>query len=118
MYSSGCLICGAELIYSQDESALICAVCKTERRSNAACQNGHFVCDHCHEANAFDFISAYCLTTTAADPIDIAVSIMRHPSVAMHGPEHHFLVPAALAAACDLARHEEHLLPERRYFPV
>jgi hypothetical protein len=26
---------------------------------------------------------------------------MRHPSVAMHGPEHHFLVSAVLLAAYD-----------------
>ncbi len=29
----------------------------------------------------------------------MAVTLMRHPAISMHGPEHHFLVPAVLLAA-------------------
>lgn len=44
-------------------------------------------------------IERFCGETSLQDPVEIASILMRHPSVAMHGPEHHFLVPAVLLAA-------------------
>jgi hypothetical protein len=38
--------------------------------------------------------------------VEIALQAMRHPRVKMHGPEHHFLVPAALVTAWTNARGE------------
>jgi hypothetical protein len=38
---------------------------------------------------------------------------MRHPEVRMHGPEHHFLVPAVLLTTSSLATGEEALLGDR-----
>jgi hypothetical protein len=113
VFKSGCLICGAELLYTLAESEMTCAVCRKQTRSNAVCRSGHFVCDRCHEADAFEYIETYCLNTVDTDPVAIAVSVMSNPRVALHGPEHHFLVPAALAAAYSHARREERLLPER-----
>jgi hypothetical protein len=55
-------------------------------------------------------IERACAATDERDPIAIAVGLMRHPKVQMHGPEHHLLVPAALLAAYSNARGE----PERR----
>jgi hypothetical protein len=43
-----------------------------------------------------DIISAYCMQTLSVNPIEIANIIMKHPAVKMHGPEHHFLLPAVM----------------------
>lgn len=67
--------------------------------SNARCQQGHFVCDACHGAEANDLIEQFCMQTSLTDPLAAAMTLMDHPALAMHGPEHHFLVPAVLLAA-------------------
>jgi hypothetical protein len=71
---AGCLVCGRDL-----------------------------VCDDCHRLLAEEFVGKACLSPQIADPLDLAISLMRHPSVKMHGPEHHFLVPAVLLACYSIA---------------
>jgi len=39
-----------------------------------------------------------CLDNPGTDPVALATRIMHHPSIKMHGPEHHFLVPAVLVS--------------------
>ena len=46
-----------------------------------------------------DLIEQVCRTTTLEDPLAIACRIMQRPQISLHGPEHHFLVPAVLIAA-------------------
>jgi hypothetical protein len=87
-----------------------CARCGAAGESQASCQAGHFVCDRCHAGKAKDVIEQVCAASTLTDPVAIAQGLMRHPSVKLHGPEHHLLVPAALLAALSNARGE----PERR----
>jgi hypothetical protein len=41
-------------------------------------------------------IETACISTTLKNPFDLAESLMNLPKVKMHGPEHHFLVPAVL----------------------
>jgi len=96
---SGCLICGAEIIYLRDKIQLQCALCHKKKWADAQCRNEHFVCDSCHAADPGTWIGEQCLISGATDPIQLAIRLMRHPSVAMHGPEHHFLVPAVLLTA-------------------
>lgn len=67
--------------------------------SDSRCIHGHYVCDDCHRSDANGLIERYCTSTTATDPLEMAITLMSHPSVNMHGPEHHFLVPAVLLAA-------------------
>lgn len=55
-------------------------------------------------APAKDVIERACLTSNSTDAVEIATRLMRHPSVKLHGPEHHFLVPAALLSALCNAR--------------
>lgn len=98
-FLSGCLLCGQELVYLPQAEAMTCAYCGKTFESNARCVQGHFVCDACHGAQADDLIEQYCAQTTLRDPVEMAITLMRHPAVAMHGPEHHFLVPAVLLAA-------------------
>jgi hypothetical protein len=99
VYRSGCLICGSELIYQKTTRKLECYYCKTLHDSNVECRNGHFVCDKCHSLSAIDLIEKFCANTVLEDPLEIAITLMRNPKVKMHGPEHHFLVPAVLLAA-------------------
>ena len=63
------------------------------------CRDGHFVCDGCHAAPARDVIERACLASQGTDPVVVATALMRHPSLKLHGPEHHFLVPATLLTA-------------------
>jgi hypothetical protein len=96
---SGCLVCGAVLTYFEAPRDLACAVCGAVFPADASCDAGHFVCDACHSSSANDWIERRCATADGADPMRIAIELMRSPHVTMHGPEHHFLVPASLLAA-------------------
>jgi hypothetical protein len=99
IHRSGCLVCGKELVYSDSLGMLTCFYCGKEFPATVACPEGHFVCDACHETGAMDLIEEFCSRTEIRDPVKIANILMRNPKVTMHGPEHHFLVPAALLAA-------------------
>ena len=96
---SDCLVCGREIIYLQEKTPLNCTFCHQTKWADACCKNDHFVCDSCHAEKPGTWIEQQCLRSDATDSIKFAVEIMRHPSVAMHGPEHHFLVPAVLLTA-------------------
>jgi hypothetical protein len=97
-HSSGCLVCGVELLYSSTATPAACAICGIEEPTPARCPDGHFVCDACHSGSTKDVVERACLGHDGRDPVALATTLMRHPAVKMHGPEHHFLVPAALLA--------------------
>ena len=98
-HRTGCLICGEELVYERETDQLECFYCKQVYDSNAKCKNGHYVCDRCHSLPAMDLIENYCVSSKSVGPLELALTLMRNPNVKMHGPEHHFLVPAVLLAA-------------------
>jgi len=98
-HKAGCLICGRNLVYTGEPRDLTCAICGEVQNTTAACEAGHFVCDRCHSLEALDLIEQFCITTALEDPLAIACILMRYPAVRMHGPEHHFLVPASLITA-------------------
>jgi hypothetical protein len=98
-YQSGCMLCGKPLVYQQQVFDQTCVYCGGTFESQACCVQGHFVCDACHSADASDLIEKFCLGSKSRNPVEMAVTLMSHPSVAMHGPEHHFLVPAVLLSA-------------------
>jgi hypothetical protein len=97
-HAQGCLVCGAGLAYARAAGPATCAICGVEERSAARCAHGHYVCDACHSGSAKDVIERACCSHAGSDPVALATALMRHPAVKMHGPEHHFLVPAALLA--------------------
>jgi hypothetical protein len=103
-HRQGCLICGATLAYRGEAAAVACALCGAAGVSPVTCQAGHFVCDGCHAAPAREVIERACLASDSTDPVALATGLMRHPGLKLHGPEHHFLVPAALLAAVANAR--------------
>lgn len=95
---AGCLICGEDLIYVDSEE-ITCQYCGKSYFTNAKCVQGHFICDSCHSSSGNDLIEKHCISTSSENPYEIALVLMKHPAVKMHGPEHHFLVPAVLIAA-------------------
>jgi hypothetical protein len=97
-HAEGCLVCGAGLAYSTEAGPATCVICGAEERSAARCRDGHYVCDACHSGSAKDVVERACRLHHGSDPVALATAIMRHPAVKMHGPEHHFLVPAVLLA--------------------
>ncbi len=107
---TGCVVCDAAIVYLAVAERLACALCGEEHHTETRCAAGHYVCDRCHSGSANDLVERACVATSLTDPLQIARSIMQLPAVKMHGPEHHFLVPAALLAAWCNARGE----PERK----
>ncbi len=96
---SGCLICSKELIYLSNPELMKCSYCGSEHFETVKCPSGHFICNTCHSSGANDLIIKFCRNTTLTDPIEMANLLMKHPELKMHGPEHHFLVPAVLLAS-------------------
>lgn len=97
-HQSGCLLCGAELEYFAEHRTLSCHFCGTTASGTARCVNGHYICDSCHRGSAQDVIELTCNNSETRDPVSLAETLMNHPSMNLHGPEHHFLVPAVLLA--------------------
>ena len=98
-YKSGCLVCGAELVYATQDKDLACFYCGAAGRTSVACAGGHYVCDICHSGSANDLIERFCSAADSVLPVSMAITLMRDRRLKMHGPEHHFLVPAVLLAA-------------------
>jgi hypothetical protein len=100
IFRSNCLVCGQPLVYFNEYQQLTCNLCGKIHDSQVACQSGHFVCDSCHESSANDLIEQVCIQSNSTRPLELAIDLMKSPVVKMHGPEHHFLVPAVLLSAC------------------
>jgi len=98
-HDSGCLVCGASLIYRDEESPARCHYCQAVLPAAAACERGHFVCDACHTTDALAAIERICQATQETDLIALLEEIRQHPAISRHGPEHHVLVPAVILAA-------------------
>ncbi len=96
---NACLLCGAPLRYYEREREFECAICHKHFPANADCENGHFVCDGCHEAQGVAVIREVCLSSCERNPVALMYSIMELPAIYIHGPEHHILVGAALLSA-------------------
>jgi len=98
-HKNDCVVCGKELIYPEATRRVDCFYCGKPFEANALCAAGHFVCDRCHSLQGNDLIEQYCMNTALADPARMARELMKNPSIKMHGPEHHFLVPAVILRA-------------------
>lgn len=108
----GCMVCGAALEYLEVTVPVRCHYCGRELPASARCAAGHFVCDACHSEDAVAAIRAICLTSRETDMVALMCRIREHPSVAIHGPEHHMLVPAVIVTAArnaGLEIGEQHL---------
>lgn len=96
--SENCVICGKPLVYFNEMRPMTCAVCHQETDANAACEDGHFVCDACHAAGGAGILSAL-QQSGEKDPIALYLQICALPQVHLHGPEHHSIVPCVLMTA-------------------
>jgi len=98
-HRSGCVVCGAELIYLETNRDSTCHYCGHVIATNARCVKGHFVCDACHGADAVKVIENVCLQSRETDPVALMQTIRSHSNFHIHGPEHHPLIPAVLMTA-------------------
>lgn len=98
-HRSGCALCGKDLVYAAEPEEMRCVFCNNPFMSQAKCADNHFVCDTCHSLSANDLIETATIASVSKDPIEMAITLMKSPSIKMHGPEHHFLVPAVLLSA-------------------
>lgn len=90
---------------------MTCVLCGSRAMSTAACPSGHYVCDACHAARGVDVIERLCAASSSTDPVALATELMRSPAIAMHGPEHHYLVAAVLLTALDNAQGQRERKP-------
>ncbi len=98
-YRFGCMVCGEDLIYPDKEVKLDCHYCGQQGSANAHCENEHFVCDQCHSEDALDVMEHLCDESTETDMLEILARLRKHPSIPVHGPEHHALMPAIIVTA-------------------
>jgi MoaA/NifB/PqqE/SkfB family radical SAM enzyme/SAM-dependent methyltransferase len=98
-YRSGCMVCGGDLIYPDKELELACHYCGQTSLANSHCGKKHFVCDHCHSEDALDVMEHLCVEATETDMLEILARLRKHPSIPVHGPEHHALMPAIIVTA-------------------
>ncbi len=96
---TNCAVCGQPLVYATDLQEVSCSFCGRKETALIYCPAGNYVCDACHSKSAIDALKQILATTREHDPGAILEQAMAHPSVPMHGPEHHIMVPAAIVAA-------------------
>ena len=94
-----CGVCGQPLVYATEPRAMQCNFCGREDKTLIYCPVGHYVCDACHSKAAVEVLRQVLETTSLTDPLAILELVMAHPSVPMHGPEHHAIVPGIIIAA-------------------
>lgn len=95
---NNCLVCGGRLLYFDTPVSMECCMCGQQHETQGACEQGHFICNECHQKDGAAMITAICSTVTDRNPIRLAMRLMKEPSIHMHGPEHHVLVGAVLLA--------------------
>jgi uncharacterized protein len=95
----GCVICGGPLIYGERSGEHRCDICGESFSSNIGCVNGHFVCDRCHNGDVLDQMEELLLKSTEKNPVRLAKMVFDMPTMKLHGPEHHSMVPAVLETA-------------------
>lgn len=97
-FSENCILCGKPLVYFQEMKTMKCAVCGKEKQANAACEDGHFVCDECHAGGGAGILS-FLMQSKEQDPIALYLQVCGLKQVHLHGPEHHSIVPCVLLTA-------------------
>ena len=96
---NNCGVCARPLVYSTESVTKTCAICGEEAKTNIYCPSGHYVCDSCHSKAAIEVLKNVLAISKSTNPAEIMEQVMAHPSVPMHGPEHHVIVPTVIIAA-------------------
>lgn len=97
-HQAGCMVCGCEITYLQHEEEGTCYYCGGTKKTNTLCVHSHFICDDCHQQDGLSAIRLLCTETKEQDMLALLKKIRQHPSVPMHGPEHHAMVPGIILA--------------------
>jgi len=98
--TENCQVCGNKLDYFSEGRELTCYHCGSNEYANISCENGHFICDECHGADAFEIIRRRILSTELKDPIHIAEGLMNlKKEIPMLGCENAWIAAGALMAA-------------------
>lgn len=108
-----CYVCGDELHKLSDAKEIHCDYCGKLKNIINHCNDGHYICNDCIETPITEHIKQQCLAYAGHDPIELAVKIMNSPIIKMHGPEHHFIVPAVLLTCLANKDGKTEQLPEK-----
>ncbi|NLO18915.1 MAG: hypothetical protein GX121_03405 [Ignavibacteria bacterium] len=92
-----CVLCGDEIFPLSKEIELRCDFCGLIGFAQHQCVNSHYICNSCFSMRPIEYVKMACLNYKGIDPNELAVQIMNTPTIRMHGPEHHFILPAVLA---------------------
>jgi len=92
-----CFLCKKPMSLSSEIVA--CSLCGKREKADYVCPDGHYICEDCRLAPPDRLVKKVCEATKETDPMKIALLIMKHPAIQMHGPEHHYLVSCASLAA-------------------
>jgi len=92
-------VCARPLVYATESVTKTCAICSKEEKTNIYCPYGHYICDSCHSKAAIEVLKDILAQSKSTNPAEMMEQVMAHPSVPMHGPEHHIIVPAVIIAA-------------------
>ncbi len=95
-HRSGCMVCGADLTYMQKSTEKACFYCGKHLTTQLICSVGHFVCDACHVHAGIGVIEKICIETQETDMLGLLGLIRKHPSIPIHGPEHHAMIPGII----------------------
>ncbi|MCR3955261.1 MAG: DUF5714 domain-containing protein [Gudongella sp.] len=99
-YSENCKVCGNELDYHNKGEKLICHNCGITEYANISCSNGHYICDKCHGADAFNMVLEHVVSSESKDPLHIAEELMSmKDEVPMLGCENAWVAAGSLMAA-------------------
>jgi hypothetical protein len=72
--------------------------CGVKHPTRTLCNKDHFVCDACHTTDGLAVIERICEETRETDMLKLMAEIRRIPTVPIHGPEHHAMVPGIILA--------------------
>lgn len=97
--TENCMICGEELAYLTAAIPVTCTYCGKAESANIHCPSGHYVCNECHASDSIKVITHFCLSSNSKNPMEMARTIMKHPTMPMHGLEHHAMIAAVLVTA-------------------
>ncbi|MDL2216042.1 DUF5714 domain-containing protein [Ruminococcaceae bacterium OttesenSCG-928-N02] len=105
-----CLVCEKDQTLF-GEAIKTCDLCGAEFEANFTCSDGHYVCHTCRQKDARESMITHCLESEHKQPYPLMIELMCLPKVAMHGPEHHLLLTAALLTAYCNEKGERAQLP-------
>lgn len=92
-----CIVCGKRLFSPPGYAA--CSFCAKSENADYVCPEGHYVCEACRLASGEDIIKKTCEASHETDPLQIALLLMKHPAIPVHGSENHLVTAYSLLTA-------------------